>query len=722
MKTSRRKTVLFTILIVLGTTLALEPSWGRPEAPPEAPPQESAPSARPAGTAPPVQWLDWTASVFERARTEDRGVMLTLVSASCGPCVEADRAIWSDAGVRELISRHWIPVRVDLDERPDIDSRYEMVATAFSMGRGVLPVMAFLFPTGEAMWADYSVPLEDQEGRPGIRTLLGKMAGFWRNRFEEARKNAMFVDQVFREEGKQRRPVAPGADVMSAIMDSVVARVDRTHGGYGSPPRVANPHAAQLVLLAAHRRNDPGLRTQAHSALLAAVRGGLHDPIEGGFHQGIRDANWVLPSFGKLLAGNAVYLRALVEAVRSGSDPELSAAAGSTVDYILRKLEAPEGGFYSGQAASNDPEDATAYYTWRVEEFRSTVGSEDLAWAKVLFGFKEEGEVTLGLPPRVLAWIATSIEEAARSTGKDLEMMRKTRDRILGKLADARSKRSEPPVLKARYLDSTALACSALIHASEVLGRRDALTAALKALDAILASNRSLEKGVPHRLDPPGSAGSPTLMRDQAYLGLALLDSAEITGEPRYLDASIAIGRMIQSSYLDAEAGGFYDIVAHDEPVGYLKFRRKILFDSTTPSPQSSAIVLLDALADRTGDETLRKGVVPTIEYATSRLGSLDERCSTMGLALDAHVERPVKITIKGSGDLANELAEASWRLYEPGRIIVRQPGSAGDRASASVCLGAVCRDGVSEPSGIAGTISELKSHAIRSGGSVAAP
>jgi uncharacterized protein YyaL (SSP411 family) len=179
---------------------------------------------------------------------------------------------------------------------------------------------------------------------------------------------------------------------------------------------------------------------------------------------------------------------------------------------------------------------------------------------------------------------------------------------------------------------------------------------------------------------------------------------------------------MIQSAYLDGASGGFFDIVDYGEPSGYLKFRRKILFDATTPSPQTSAIVLLDSLADRTGDESLRKGVVPTIEYTTSRLGSLDERCSTMGLALDSHLERPVKITIRGSGDLADGLAEASWRLYEPGRIIIRQNSPAGDRASASVCLGKACRDGVSDPAKIAAAITELRSAAIRSGASVATP
>jgi len=404
--------------------------------------------------------------------------------------------------------------------------------------------------------------------------------------------------------------------------------------------------------------------------------------------------------------------------VRASGAEDLKAAAGRTIDFILGTLEAPEGGFHSAQTASSDPMDEAGYYAWRVEEVRSILGEEDLPWARTLFGFTDEGDVLLGLPPRSVLRGAAPVETAAKAAGIDAAAVRVTAGRILAKLAAARAARPAPPISEARYLDSTGVACSALIHAGAVLDRDDAVASALKAIDMVLASSPSLERGLPHRLGPAAS-GSPVLMADQAYFGIALLDAYEVTGEVRYLEGAKKFASALQSLFIDEAGGGFYDVMARDQAAGYLRLRRKILPDSILPSPQASAALFLDRLADFTHDETWRRGVEGAFSWTGSRAFYLDNRASTTAVALHAHGEPRVRIRIAGRGERAADLRRAAWRLYEPERIIEWAEEA---KESATVCVAARCREGIIDPNDLASTVAGLRDAHRSAGDSVAAP
>jgi uncharacterized protein YyaL (SSP411 family) len=715
---SKRDTSPFVILLtLLATSFLLGPALA------DAPdPQDEGGTPPAEGEPPPIEWQPWSDELFLRARQRGRGVLLTVVTRWCKPCTMMDRDVWSDPEVRRQVAIHWIPVRIDNEDRPDLDSRYQKALAVLNRGKTGYPVTAFLFPTGEAMWADLTIPARNLEERPGLQALLPRMAELWRVRFETAKQNAMWVQGSFDNESNPRHEAAPTPVLFSAIVDGTIRREDREYGGYGPAPRTNNPVAARLLLRASERRRDEGLRRLAVEALRAAVRGAVYDRIEGGFHPGTLDRTWETPIFGKTLEANAAYLLAMARVVAATGDPELREAAERTVDYVIGVLQAPEGGFYSRQGPSADPEDHGSYYAWTVKEVIEGLDEDLERWARLLFGLKEEGEILLGLPRRFTLKTSTSVEEAAAATGIDEEGVRGKAREIVRILAAIRQGKPSPPVSGDRFVDGNALVISALLGAGAVLDREDAVAGGLKALDLILSASGDLEKGVPHRIGD-GADASPRLMPDLVYLGNALADAYEISGDQRYLKAAAAAGEGLTGLYYDDEGGGgFFDVVEQNKAAGYVRLRRKPLGDWKSPSPQAEAIRLLGRLALLTGNvEAWMAPVEPSLEWVAPRLLGFDERSASFALVLDAIRTPRLQVTVSGDGELARSLARAAWLLDDTAAVVRRTSGS-GESESASLCIGEMCREGIGSAGDLLAAAKELRARAATGEGAVAAP
>lgn len=686
---------LFTILILAlalpGPLRAQEEGQAPTAQPPAAAPTE--PEEEP----PPIEWLPWSDELFAKARKDGRGVLLSVVTPWCKSCDMMDRDVWSDIQVRRYVAAYWVPIRVNSEERPDLDSRYQKALAALNRGKGGYPLTAFLFPTGEAMWADLTIPARNLEERPGLQTLLPRMALFWRQRFESAKQNAMRVQGTFNIEGEPRHTGTPSAELFSAIVDGMIGREDREFGGYGPAPRANNPGAARLLLRASFRRADEGLQRRAADALLAAVRGAVYDRIEGGFHAGSLDRTWEAPIFGKTLKANARYLLALVPVVAATGEPELEDAVRRTVDYLLKTLQSPEGGFYSRQGPSADEKDHATFYAWTLDEVKESLDDSQERWARLLFGLNNEGEILLGLPRRFTLKMRTSIQEAARTTGVGEIEIRLEADRIVEILAGMRGKRQAPPVRSVRYTDGNALAVSALLRAGVLLEREEAIQAALKGLALILESAPDPAAGVPHRIDKAPQP-SPLLMADLAFLGNALVDAHEVTGDPGHLEAAKAAGLGLNKLYYDGEGGGgFFDVVEQPDSAGYVRIRRKVLGDGRAPSPQAAALRLLVRLAAHTGEEEpWQTSIEPSLAWCAPRVIGLDERSANFALVLDETQHSDLEATISGEGAAANALARTAWLLRDDSTVVRRRTGAGA--ATASLCLGQTCREGIGSP------------------------
>jgi uncharacterized protein YyaL (SSP411 family) len=290
--------------------------------------------------------------------------------------------------------------------------------------------------------------------------------------------------------------------------------------------------------------------------------------------------------------------------------------------------------------------------------------------------------------------------------------------RNMAALSAARATHAAPPVDVSRNLDSTALAASALLQAGAVLDRRDAVDAALRALDLVLKANPDPSHGIRHSLDAPVER-SPIMMEDQVYFGTALLDAYEITGEGRYLEAASKISSALIHLFLDKEGGGFYDILPDEDEGGYLRLRRKPMIDNVAPSPEGSAALFLLRLGAITGDASLRPLAAGAILWTSTHLPKIDEKAATLGLALDDYLQERLRITVGGTGPAAEELLGAAWKVYAPGRVITRVASSS---AAASVCVATRCRDGIVVPGEIRPAVAEVGGAAPGASGSVAAP
>lgn len=670
--------------------------------------QEAQPETPEPAEAPPVVWEPWSDEVFARAAREQKGVLLTVVTPWCRPCATADKQVYTDPVVRQLISRSWIPVRVDSMERPDLDTRYQIALAVLGRGNSGYPVTAFLFPTGEAMWADTFIPVDDREARPGMRHLLDRMDYFWKKRFPEAQQNALAVQQFFDMKEKAMRPATVDEFLFSSMVDTLIASHDPSHGGYGPPPRRQNAMAAELVLLASRRRHDKGLERQALDALRGPVRGGLFDPVEGGFHRATKEPDWSVPFLGKDLTVNAVYLHALTQAVEATGDEELAAAARKTIDYILSTLRAPSGGFLAAQAPSQPDQEELSYYAYKVDAFRDAVDDETLGWAKVLFGFSDQGDQLLGRPPRFLPRTSADSARAVKEAGLDAGRAEAEKSRILDVLTRLRKAKTPPPVVQAQYLDTTCLAASSLLSASSVLGDARASDAALAAIDAIL-DGYSVKKGVPHRLDTKGP--SPVLMEDQGYLGNALLDAYEHTGKSSYLEAAGTLADTLISLF-DAPGGAFYDVIDQPEAAGYARMRREPFMDSVTASPQVVAATFLE----RTGRALNRKDLADragkALAWTAAHLTELDERGTSLALAVDDDLHGRVRILVDGEGEAAPALRRAALELYEPAKLIITETGASGKDGAAKICLESDCIDGLTTLDGMQKVLVSLRARA----------
>lgn len=700
------KLTLAPLLLLAAVTAASPPVFSAAQS------AEEAEKAEP----PQISWESWGPEPFERARREEKGVLLSIVNEGCRACSVMDAEVWTDRDVRERVDKLWIPVRVVADDRPDIATRYLLALGVLNVRRAGVPITGFLFYTGEAMWVDIALSAESHGERPGLRQLLLSMNHFWKTRFAEARRNAIKVQGWFDSAAKPQRKMPLSHELVAAMTDEMAKTADLDHGGFGAPPRVANPFCVQAGLVEAAGRGDASLRESALEALMGPVTGGTLDHLEGGFHFAPQSASWEIPTFGKRLDVTASYLRAIADALRVSPDSRLAEAAGSSLDYVLGTLQAPDGGFYVRQAPSRDMNAPFDYYTFRTETLASALGEKDLAWAKILYGVKTEGDLLLGLPPRVILKRPPPDEEDLADAG--LEQAGK---RIEEKLMAAREEVGRPPVITARYADSTAQAISALLHAGAVLGREDAIAAALKALHEILDRYPRLDQGVPHRLDGGAGKETPPLMQDLAYLGNAILDAYEMEGDASHLEAGKRAAKGLYALFEDPDDGGFFDVIADESGIGYLRFRLKPVVDTEQPSPNAEAARFLDRLARVTGDDSWARGVAPALEMAAGRLSPFGPFSASVLLAMEAHLRTPVTITIGGSGKEARRFVESAWNLLEPSAVIAWS-GKAGGGAGAKICVGLKCGSVVEDPDQMAASLEKIRDGTAAASPSEAAP
>ncbi|HKY33303.1 MAG TPA: DUF255 domain-containing protein [Candidatus Polarisedimenticolia bacterium] len=653
--------------MALVLALALLAAQGTGTEPPSPP---AAPQAEPA---PPIAWMEWDEAAFDKAAAAKKPILLFIEAPWTRSTPWMERNVLSDHQVRRLVAEHYVPVRVQRDRRPDIDLRYQVAVSVVSKGDSGWPLLALLSSDGEVMQGSSLYVLEDRLGKPGLPSLLRGTARIYETNPQVIEGSRRVVGMAFEREKRPLRRPEIGNGLIEEAAEKLLASHDATFGGFGAPPRLPTPFALELAGTLHHRTGSAPFLDILLTTLRGMERGAIFDRLAGGIHRTTSDPAWRQPEFEKLLTYNATFVLNALMGYQASSDPDLAAAAGATVGYILEALTDPDGGFYAAQHAVSDPsEPIGSYYSWEERAFRAALPAGAGKVAAALFNITPQGEFSLGPPPRGLLYLTMPRAEAAARLEMKEAALRDAERSILAALAKARAGRPAPPVEKAIYADGSSWGVLAMLRAWRALGREDARRAGVAALERMLAA---VPPGGPlrHRIAPPPDPSlDPPLALDHVMLAWAALEGYELLGDERYLRAAADLMERAHVLFWDPQEGGFFDVADDAAARGYLKIRRRLPNDTAYPSLNSLAARVLDRLALHTRQASHRERAQQCLKQLIVTSKELEYFNAGLALAVESHLRTPTRYVIVGRRDdrEAAALSAAAWRIFDPGKLV----------------------------------------------------
>ena len=434
----------------------------------------------------PVQWHPWGEEAFARARAENKPILLDIGAVWCHWCHVMDRESYENADLAATLNQYFVAIKVDRDERPDVDARYQAAVSAIS-GQGGWPLTAFLTPAGEPFFGGTYFPADDRYGRPGFKRVLLTMAEVWRDRREEALESAGSVmAAVEQNENFSGRGGVLNLELVDKIAESILKQFDPRNGGFGSQPKFPHPGAIDLLLELATRTGSERAREAALETLTRMSKGGVYDQLAGGFHRYSVDERWVVPHFEKMIYDNTELLRNYVHAYQSFVKPEFAQVAVEIVRWLDATMtDRDRGGFYGSQDADIDLDDDGDYFTWTKAEAQAVLTPEEMAVSGRYWDIGDLGDMHHN-PQKNVLHIRFSIGDVAREAGISLEEAVDLLGGARTKLLEARGSRLTPFIDRTLYTSWNAMAVTAYLEAARVLRLSDAREFALKSLDRLL--------------------------------------------------------------------------------------------------------------------------------------------------------------------------------------------------------------------------------------------
>ena len=669
----------------------------------------------------PVDWYPWGEEAFARARAEDKPILLDIGAVWCHWCHVIDRESYENPEIAAIINAHFIPVKVDRDERPDVDVRYQNAVSAIS-GQGGWPLTALLTPEGKVFFGGTYFPPDASMGRPGFKQVLLAVAEFYKTKRDQAHAYANELFQALHRLGMARssEEILRPALVGEAAAD-MARQFDVQNGGFGSAPKFPHSGAIELLLRRYDKTRDPHTLLIVTRTLAKMARGGVYDQLGGGFHRYSVDASWIVPHFEKMLYDNAELLRNYAHAYQATGTPLFRETAEGILGYVTSTLMDPDGGFYTSQDADVSLDDDGDYYTWTLEESAQVLPSDELGAVKRTYHLDGSGEMHHD-PRRHVLFIDKDPDVVAALLDRPVAQVHDLLARARPRLLAARAGRPTPFVDRTVYAAWNGMMISAFFEAARALDRPDVHAAAVGAVDRVLKDAYTPGQGFRHVVSASG--GVTGLLDDQVQMARALLDAFEATGDSRYL--RVAEETMI--SVLEEFAGpsgAFYDRArgAAAEPhvltlgLPYLPTQ-----DAPTPAGNAVAILVLDRLSMITS--TLRYRDAAERALRATAPGNLAHGLftATLALALDLHLEPPLHVVVLGPREDARTrmLHTAALLTYRPGVTVhVHDPASpdgalpelvaaqAGDGGGprAYVCTATACATPVTSPEALQETI-----------------
>jgi uncharacterized protein len=684
----------------------------------------------------PIRWREWGEEAFATAQRENKPILLDIGAVWCHWCHVMDRESYDNPEIAEIINQRFIAVKVDRDERPDIDSRYQVAVSSIS-GQGGWPLTAFLTPDGKPFYGGTYFPPDDQYGRPSFKRVLLSIANAYSEKNDDVMEQAKMVESAISQAesfaGKSS-PFSPA--VVDAIVKSAVEMFDSRNGGFGNAPKF--PHSAVIDLLIDQytRSGDEKLRNIFVTTLEKMANGGVYDQLAGGFHRYSVDERWVVPHFEKMCYDNSELLKNYIHAYQATGAKLFADVARDIIRWMDEWLsERERGGFYASQDADYSMDDDGDYFTWTLEEAQTVLTAEEARVAGLHYDINEIGEMHHN-PAKNVLYVRASADEIAERLNLPKQQVDALLHSAKDKLYAARLKRPTPYVDKTVYSGWNALCISAYLEAAKVLGLQDAKHFALRSLDRILAGGWKTERGLLHVLAYSDAKAERReisgVLDDYAFTIVACLDAYEATADLSYFTFASRLADALVDRFFDPVSGGFFDTAktsSGEKVLGVLGTRRKPFQDSPTPAGNSVAAIALLRLHAYTNDASLHDKAEQTIDVLAGLTAQYGIFAATYGIAA-VHLSQPhVQIVIVGNDELADRLYAAAVAAYSVTKAVLKMASSMAvsqnlppalaetipqlpavreGKTVAIVCSGFTCQPPISDPEELTRSLQHL--------------
>ncbi|MEZ6146464.1 MAG: thioredoxin domain-containing protein [Planctomycetaceae bacterium] len=643
----------------------------------------------------PVDWHPWGEEAFSLAVEQDKPVFLSVGYSACHWCHVMEHESFESDEIAALMNEHFVNIKVDREERPDVDQIY-MSAVQLMTQRGGWPMSVFLTPAKEPFYGGTYWPPTSRMGMPGFREILLKIHEVWTNSRDEVTRSATsLVEAVNRMAAPEFERSTLDEDVLRNAMRELLKSFDRTYGGFGGAPKFPHPMDVRVLLRCWKRFDNPDALDAVTLTLDKMARGGIYDHLGGGFHRYSTDARWLVPHFEKMLYDNALLVPAYLELgqvlrIDESAEPWPFAVVRETLDYVLRELQQSEGGFYSTQDADSEGEEGK-FFVWSETEIDQLLPETDAGMFKYAYdvtpGGNWEGKTILNRPkPHA---------EAARMLGVDVNEVASVLARCRQILFEAREQRVKPGRDDKVLVAWNGWMISAMSQAAQVLGEEKYAEAAVQAADFVLNNLRTDESFLLHSFKDERARFNAYLDDYAAFIS-GLCDLYQATFEPRHLVAARELAIQMIERFADDD-GGFY-FTSHDHE--QLITRTRDSQDNATPSGNSQAATALIQMGRLTGDVDFTERGRATLESLSGLLRE-HPRATGQGLiALDAMLGPTLEVVVVDGKDpsVTDKWLSAIRQEFQPNMIVLRRDSSMSDEALPDVIRphleGRVAHDG----------------------------
>jgi uncharacterized protein YyaL (SSP411 family) len=615
----------------------------------------------------PVDWYPWGPEAIERAKRENKPIFLSVGYSACHWCHVMELESFEDADTAAILNEHFVPIKVDREERPDVDAIYMAAVQALNHGQGGWPMSVWLTPELQPFYAGTYYPPRDLYGRPSFRRVLTALSEAWRDRREEVTKSAAHITDALRRTGEPAAIEGELTEGLLRVAPQLLRRAfDPRHGGFGTAPKF--PHAIDLRLLLRcwHRFGDEDALAMVRRTLDGMAHGGIYDHLGGGFHRYSVDERWLVPHFEKMLYDNALLSVAYLEGFQATGDPFYRRIVEETLDYVLREMTAPPGAFYSTQDADSEGVEGK-FYVWTDREVRAVLGDELADIFCPVYDVTPEGN-----------WEEHTILHRSKTDEQDAALLKMDVGELRRKLAEARRKLLEVrskrvwPGRDEKILTSwNGLMIAGFAKAGAVFDRADYTAAAVRAAEFILTNMRIADG----RLFRTTAVGSPPkidgYLEDYAFLIEALVDLYGATFATHWLNVAEELAGIMVDRFADP-AGGFYTTSAGQND---LILRLKDQHDGSTPSGSAMAITGLLRLAELSGTTRWREEADRGLRAMRGVMHDSPMAAAQSLVALDFALGPVEQVAIVGDEDAAKRVLRAALEPFRPRRVVAfREP------------------------------------------------